>query len=1410
MKPDCAIEVVGASINNLQDVDVRLPSNAVTAIVGVSGSGKSSLVDRTIAAAATERTYRFLGIPGAGNAVEVSAFVGATPPAVVVAQRAYQASTRNTVATSTGLLRALRRLFIRHSVPFAGDVGETVPEATPDIVYQWLIRHMTGKVIVWAVPVFRAYTDGIAEIRALADAGIAEAVVYSETDRGKRAETGTSLATSRFKGLRPDVSHTIEAKVGEVRIGDKSAGLLLDLLHTAWRAGSGKIFVETTETRDPALIRTFSYGFDSRRHRVHPKSAKVFRIPDPHLFSFNAPRHEDSGACPHCSGSGIAIDVQEELLVARPERAMHDGAFALWTEKNYRYVNIQHATIEGLRGRDGFDPDMPWKKLPATAKRLILDGSSVPVVDIDPRTRKKASSPHVFPGFRRAILERVARQSTSTEVLKRFVSTGDCPSCGGTRWRFETRALKLGGRSIDEVLAAPFSVLVGWAVDWHAAAKQEARSSAAAREIGTLVENIAHIARAFVKVGLGHLSGSRSLLNVSDGEARRIQLASVLNSRLSGLLLVLDEPGRGLHEADLARLAEAIDDAARLHTVLMSEHRTRLVQHAQQIIQLGPGAGAEGGRVIEGRADDWGSQFKGGALNVAGKTGRAFLEILGASANTVRNQDVRIPLGSFTCIAGVSGSGKSSFVRGVLVPALRERLPESDVNIEDFRVARGTWRECKGVNQIKALYALDQANPSGQARSLVATYLGLADVLRREFASIEQARRLSLSATDFGTNAGRGRCQSCMGLGRHPDGGTCPVCGGLRFGHDALSVRFAGLNIAEWLDLPLSALNGMPFSWLPPALVNSLLELGVGHLSLGRSLSTLSGGEIQRLRLSRAIAVEGRVGAVFVLDEPACGLHPQDVESLYRAIRHVVSGGKNTVIAVEHDPYLLAQCDYLVEFGPDGGPDGGEVIAYGAPEEIRAGHTATGWALTNPVFRPQKAQRPQKSQRTGGQAPAELDEALAARQEIRQILGDDVAPPDEGRASRPGAIFEHKDTLTRSLELGGIDRALISVALEELSGPAAMLENLLQIWKRHPTATLYVNPLLDAVSVWGTSIPATVIDQARHDARAMGLDDFTHDVENPMLLRVSGTRLGLSGSSASDMAVALRDGWALGGGFVDLIDSSGKSIAKATERLFDVESGLVGPRRHHPEHFLRSSLLGCCLMCKGSGAVSEVIERHVIGNPKSTVFAEDFFAPEIAVGLKGFRRNELIPFFRRMTDEGMWRDVAWNRMTSAEKAIVFWGYWVRPGIGTFLKRGRSVDGSEVNHWLMWDGLATKILPSRTSTTDGDRRHSSDHSQRVCPLCEGTGLSKHAKLLLLAGRPVHEWTRDRTVGELLAALEKLKPSNRRQAMELHRVLHCLRPFRSSKSRLNEPVDPKLRLQVLPLIAEAYTGLATFFM
>lgn len=1400
-----SIDVVGADANNLADIAVQIPREAVTAIVGPSGSGKSSLVEDTIAAEAADRMHRFLDIDlGRLRGTAVRGFVGQLPPTLFAGQRAFRASSRTTVGTCTGLHRVLRRLFIKFSRPFADDIKEEVDEPSPGAFGAWLLRHAKGRAIVWAVPVRNQAINGVTAVRRLLAAGLTEAIVRSETDRGARAENGRTIALASFEPLRTDVRHTIEARIGEVALVAASRAKLQTFLEHAWAAANGAAFIELPDTDRPDLRGAFTYGLDTRVHRVHPDSSMVYAVADQNRLSFNAPKHAESGACGTCLGLGQATVLDEASLIEHPDRSVHAGALALWTPKNYKYVNIQHTTIEGLRGRQGFDPDVVWRKLSPSARALVLDGSMDLVEDRDLKTRKKASAPHHFPGFRQAILEKAGRPTPAGEALRRYVRMGPCDTCGGTRWSAQTRALRVAGWSIDRVLALPLSRLAA-ETDSGRFAKD---SPPQARN---LVANLQRMATALVSVGLGHLSGDRGMLDISDGESRRVRLAAVLTSRLAGLLLVLDEPARGLHEEDLEPLGNAILAAARVHTVVMSEHRQRLVARAHHLIELGPGAGPHGGRVTYAgpvAESSWARPDRLTCSDASLSNSRAWLEINGVHVHNVVDAAVRLPLGAITCIAGVSGSGKSSFVRGALVPALARTLPPGAVDIEDFRTRDGRWNRLRGAEGITALHAMDQSGAPAQRRSLVATFLGVAEPLRDAFAAEPVARKLGLLARDFGTNAGRGRCQRCLGLGAlEEDGGECPVCGGLRFGIDVLSVRSDGFNLAELLGEPIEALCDRAHPAIPPAVLLSIVELGIGYLTFGRSFDTLSGGEIQRLRIARALLQPESAGALFVLDEPAGGLHPNDVKRLEQALRHIVSDGANTVVLVEHDPHLLATCDHIVEFGPGGGPDGGFVVAMGPPSQVKGMNTPTGRAL-----RPTRASSPKAGLVTAEHVSDATTRAIAerARAEIRQILGDDVeVPEDDGGKVAPAAIPSATWGQQRPYELADLDISILQVLLDGRGNTALDLHALAKTWQSDPALHLEIQPLLDALAIWGDRIPRSAVAQVNEHLLTMGLGPKVTDTGDVRRARVTGERFIPKECSIDGHLAAIRDAWALGGGYIELVDKAGRVRHCAQDRLLDLDGGRAGPRHPTPAHFRRFDPRGACPMCRGTGTVTAIDPNLVVRKRSLGVLDEKSLDPRAAAVLKGERRSNMIPFFDRLAKEGLWHASArWSTLDPRAEATVMHGFWIRPGHGTFVKMGRDIDGSEVKHWLRWDGLVAALDAQIERSDDAPWREAVRSSRHHvgCPSCKGTGLGAASSLLDLDGVPFDRWIREQSLAPFLKAIESIKKLPHRAARIRQRLIECLTPLRNSDPPLLHPVLSVGAYDVVARTTKAFTGMS----
>ena len=665
------IDVVGADANNLKNVDVTFPLKRISVVTGVSGSGKSSLLIDTLAAEGSRRMRIFLGT--SQQEVErddVRAFIGALPPTILVGQRGFRPNVRTTVGTATGFLSVLRRLFVLVSAPYSERAKDYVPPPSPESYAGWISKHYTGPVEVWAAPIRQQRTDGVAAVKRLASHGIDQIIVRSETDPVRLRESGRAVDASHFKGLNADVAHTIEAFVGPVEVGGSSsqAKQLRELLDRAFSAGNNSVVVTLPAADDPDLAGPFGPRLDSTKHWVHPDAPEVFFRPSVHILSFNAPEHEDSGACRACAGTGIGRRLLESALVPNPNRSMRDGAFAIWTEKNYRYVNVQHETIEGLSGMHGFSPDVPWSKLPLSARALVLDGSGVePVFDRE-RNGRKFGAARPFAGFRKIILDKSAAGTKIADQLALYVEIGPCDACGGTRWSFQARALRVGSHSIAEILGMTFTE-----VETFAAVRGDF-ANVVPSETHSIVEAIRRHAHSIVSVGVGYLTGDRGMLDVSEGESRRIRLARVLDAGESGLCLLLDEPARGLHESDLSELAGSLERLRGEHTIIVNEHRERLWDIADWFVEVGPGAGASGGEITYAgprrKREDPDDEPLRTALPVPPNQPR--VAIRGASINNVENVDCEIPLGRLTCISGVSGSGKSSFVRGVLAPALCE------------------------------------------------------------------------------------------------------------------------------------------------------------------------------------------------------------------------------------------------------------------------------------------------------------------------------------------------------------------------------------------------------------------------------------------------------------------------------------------------------------------------------------------------------------------------------------------------------------------------------------------------------------------------------------------------------------------------------------------------------------------
>ncbi|HEV7642801.1 MAG TPA: hypothetical protein VGO50_02560 [Pyrinomonadaceae bacterium] len=1411
------IEIVGASTNNLKAVSLNLPLRQATMIVGVSGSGKSSLLANTLAVEANIRLRRFLNISQQHLGEEdVHAFISALPPCVHFGQGSFRASRRTTVATSSGLLALLRAYFRRYSAPWSDEVSDFVPSPSPFSYSEWIGNNYTGTLTIWVVVERWERSNGVRAIGLLRRHEIKSVLIRSETDRGDKAGLGREIELDRFRPLADNVKHLIEAKIGSYNVKSDSFEQLLFLLQKSFDIG-GDVIVEFHQGKDlpDELQSDRGILLDSAKHWVHPDVKLPFARPSNALLSFNAPSNPESGACPSCQGLGLQRNVSIDKLIVNPGLSLHKGAISLWTEKNYRHVNIQHETIEGLRELHGFSPDVPWKTLSENARHLILWGSGEEAIaDIDLRTGRKVSTRRRFPGFINAILRRAEGQGHSASALEKLTTEGPCQECKGTRWSREARALRLGKWSLPVLLHFGFEELSLLTIP---AGKIERGLPDQAHSLAAVLHTAAE---SFVSAGLGHLSGERGMTTLSEGESRRSRIAALLRAGGNGLGLLLDEPARGLHEEDVTRLSSALNDLKKRHSLVINEHRLSVAQVADKIIEIGPGAGDKGGRIVNiGRPDQifkpaWFPLIKRSRLPT--ESHRSWLTVEGARIHNIENITCRVPLGRMVSITGVSGSGKSSFIRGVLLPALGQEISKH-AEFEEFIRPGGAWKKISGTKNISSVLALEPKTPGIQRRSTVATLLKIAEDLRRVFSQTSEARKAKLSATDFGWNAGLGRCQTCLGLGEIEDGEDrwtlCPHCGGSRFGEEVLGIRIHGSNIADILALSFDHLLSHPITssvaW--NALFEQLIALDLGYLTLGRRIDRLSGGEYQRLRIAMILSKQRPEGLMLVLDEPSAGLHPQDVMRLLKVLDHIVAKGRNTVVLVEHNLDLIRASDWIIDFGPGGGPDGGKIVGEGTASRVGRLKTPTGRALSGKISIRSSSGK-QKNVKNDNRFVKTEASAKSGKQWLKRLIGEETSAEKVDPIDFEGleVEFETSDKI-RPYEIGGLDVEIGRLLLDEEQDDLKQIDELAHLWTKMPSARLLINPLIEEMRIWGFELPASVLDTVRKRLKNLGIEyDFpVKRGKGLSSIRAAGRRFLPSSDSPNEKINCIRDALAVGGGYVELAGESGL-IATIQKRKLALEIPAVAPLSPSSACLVRSHSSGRCPCCTGEGAVPIFDEELVIANRNKTPTSEAFYTSEALGLLRGVRRNTLLPFFNRMTDENLWpAERSYSQLKPDEWAILMHGYWRRPGPGSFLKNP-AAEPQEVGSWLRWNGLFRAIFDEieRSKAKEWVRRVQRSMSVVECYVCLGTGLQSHARAVFLNGCSFFDLIRKGTVEDLIKALEEFPVQNTRSKKTRARIIECLRPLQRAAPRalLREPIkDKKILLAVFEQTVQKMTTL-----
>jgi excinuclease ABC subunit A len=944
--------VSGAREHNLRDLHLRMPRNALIVITGLSGSGKSSLAFDTIYAEGQRRYVESLSayarqFLGQMDKPDVDSIEGLSP-AISIDQKTTSRNPRSTVGTVTEIYDYLRLLWARVGRPHCHNCGAAIAAQSAEQIVDQVMTLEEGTRFMVLAPVVRGrkgeYGKLFEELRA---EGFTRVKVDGEL---RRLEEDIAL-DKKFK-------HDIAVVVDRLQMRPDLRKRLADSVETAVGRAEGIVEIEALPSgQGEPEVRTFSERFACLRCGTSMPEL------EPRMFSFNSPH----GACQRCTGLGSQMEIDPELIVPDPSLSLGEGAILPWsTSASNYYEQMTQAIAE----RYEVDMDTAWEELPEEVQDCFLFGTNGERVYVSYRNRygRRRSYMTRFEGIV-PNLERRYRETDSDwsrEKIEEYMSVRPCPACHGARLRPESLAVTVGGLGIHELTR----MSARRAIEWLEALEL----SETERQIARLVlREIDERLRFLDNVGVGYLSLDRAAATLSGGEAQRIRLATQIGSSLVGVLYILDEPSIGLHQRDNKRLIATLARLRDLgNTVIVVEHDEGTMRAADHIVDLGPGAGEHGGRLVaEGTPEaimkvggSLTGQYLAGRREIPlpGKRRRpsGYVEIEGASQHNLRKIDARIPLGVFCCVTGVSGSGKSTLVNEVLYKAVANRLHRA-------KQRPGSHRRIRGLEEVDKIINIDQSPIGRTPRSNPATYTGVFDSIRELFSRTQESRARGYKPGRFSFNVKGGRCEVCRGDGQikiemHflPDVYVpCEQCHGKRYNRETLDVRFKGRTIADVLEMPVEEALDF-FTHIPKIKrrLQALHDVGLDYIRLGQPATTLSGGEAQRVKLATELAKVATGRTLYILDEPTTGLHFADVQRLLEMLGRLVDSG-NTVIVIEHNLDVIKTADQIIDLGPEGGEEGGEIVAAGTPEQVAAvGDSYTGRFLTGIVEPAPRRRRP--------------------------------------------------------------------------------------------------------------------------------------------------------------------------------------------------------------------------------------------------------------------------------------------------------------------------------------------------------------------------------------------------------------------------------------------------------------------
>jgi excinuclease ABC subunit A len=923
---DDKIEIKGAKEHNLKDINVEIPKNKLVVITGLSGSGKSSLAFDTIYAEGQRRyveslsayARQFLQLQNKPN-VE---YISGLSPAIAIDQKTTSKNPRSTVGTITEIYDYLRLLYARIGIPYSPATGKPIQSQTVSQMVDAINGLPKDTKIYILAPIIKGEKgEHRKELIQLKKQGFQRVKI-----------DGILYDLDDLPTIDKNKKHVIELVVDRLAINDELSNRLADSIEIGLKYGNGIIHVEILDSTE---VMTFSEKY------ACPISGFQIDEIEPRIFSFNSP----FGACPVCEGIGIEHYFNEGLVIPNTNLSLNEGVIAPWEVIKSRY---QTQILRSLSIHYKFSLDVPFNKLPEDIQKLILYGTNGEEIEMtfnDGMRTQTVKKPFegVIPDLQKKFHD--AENYWAKEDLEKFQSTRHCSSCNGYRLKPESLCIKIAGLHIGEVSHFTITDIYEWFYELPNKL-DVTQNKIAERVIKELKERIGFLKN----VGLDYLTLSRNAGTLSGGESQRIRLASQIGSGLTGVLYVLDEPSIGLHQSDNKRLIATLKNLRDIgNTVIVVEHDEETMMTADYLIDIGPGAGVHGGEVIacgtpeevmECNNSITGQYLKGVKFipipnkRRTGQNNR-YIQLTGACSNNLQNVKIKIPLGTFTCVAGVSGGGKSTLIIHTLYKAAIKKL-------EQTSVVPGKYDTITGLEYLDKVIDIDQSPIGRTPRSNPATYTGVFSPIRDWFTNLPEAKARGYKVGRFSFNVKGGRCETCQGDGvikieMHflPDVYvTCEECKGKRYNRETLEIKYKDKSIADVLDMTVE--DALLFFDKVPVIkekMDALMDVGLGYIKIGQSATTLSGGEAQRVKLAKELARRSTGKTLYIFDEPTTGLHSDDINKLLKVLHKLVELG-NTVVVIEHNMDVIKTADYIIDVGPGGGDKGGKIVACGTPEEI--------------------------------------------------------------------------------------------------------------------------------------------------------------------------------------------------------------------------------------------------------------------------------------------------------------------------------------------------------------------------------------------------------------------------------------------------------------------------------------------